>query len=313
MRVNPNNGAPVGTTPDGAHTSLPPGSTGVTAVSYTNAFTQPLAGGATTVYVLEPTSNQLFIQNPPNVGLLTNGKTVTLGGAPLDFGTVAGLDIPGEVAVATSSAAATGSGVALLNVSGTQGVYTLDLATGAATLLGTVPSALAGLAVGDAQRDRPKPFTHGDPIPDPDPGTGTTPTGTVPISPPPYLPPLPLRTTRPKVTKLTVTAAKGRKLTITFTASEAGRAKISLLREIPGRRKGKSCATGRRTGKRCTIRKAYGSITKVVAKAGKVTVVVKGKVGTKSLAVGPLRVEVTLRDKTGKTSAVVAKSARVRR
>ena len=68
---------------------------------------------------------------------------------------------------------------------------------------------------------------------------------------------------KPKVTKLAVTAAKGRKLTISFTTSEAGRATVRVLRELPGRRNGKTCSATRKAGKRCTIHKAYGSITKV--------------------------------------------------
>jgi hypothetical protein len=312
-RVNPNNGLPASASPDSPHNGLPPGSTGVTAVSYTNAFTQPLTGGVTTVYVLEPTANQLLIQNPPNAGVLTAARTVTLGGAPLDFGAIAGLDIPGEVAVATSSAPAAGSGVALLDVSGVEGLYTLDLTTGAATLLGAVSAPLASIAVGDAQRDLPKPVPpEPEPEPEPEPGPGPLP---VPIGQP--LPgnttPVTKDTIKPKVSKLAVAAAKGRRLTITFTTSEAGRATIRLLRELPGRRKGKTCGATRKTGKRCTIRKAYGSISKVVDRAGKVTVTVKGKVGKKALAAGAARVEVTVRDAAGNTSALAAKSVRVRR
>jgi hypothetical protein len=312
-RVNPNNGAPVdgsgdpGTNPDGPHNALPPGSTGVTAVSYTNAFTQSLVGGVTTVYVLEPTANQLLIQNPPNNGTLTAARNVTLGGAPLNFDALAGLDIPGEVAVTASAAPAVGSAIALLAVGGVDGLYRLDLASGEATLLGPVSGTLASLAVGDAQRGTPKPPPAGPA----DPGTPVPPIA-VPISAPVF--PLPSKdTTKPKVTRLAVAAAKGRKLTITFTTSEAGRAKITLLRERPGRRGGKRCSATRKTGKRCTIRKAYGSITKVVAKAGKVTVTVKGKVGKQALVAGAVRVEVTVRDAAGNASALAAKSARVRR
>jgi hypothetical protein len=314
-RVNPNTGLPIGINPDTSHSGLPPGATGVTAVSYTNAFTQPLTGGVTTVYVLEPTANQLLIQNPPNAGVLTAARTVTLGGAPLDFGAVAGLDIPGEVAVATSSASATGSGIALLDVGGADGLYTLDLATGDATLLGAVPSPLASIAVGDAQRDLPEPAPPSGPGPA-DPGTGALPVP-VPIVQPLPLPGVPSSPsadrTAPKLTKLAVSAAKGRKLTISFTTSEAGRATIRVLRELPGRRSGKTCSLTRKTGKRCTIRKAYGSINKLVAKAGKVTIVVKGKVGAKPLMAGAARVEVTVRDAAGNLSAVAGKGARVRR
>jgi hypothetical protein len=316
-RVNPNTGAPVdaggdpGVNPDGPHNPLPPGSTGVTAVSYTNAFTQSLTGGVTTVYVLEPTANQLLIQNPPNAGTLTTARPVTLGGAPLDFDALAGLDIPGEVAVTTSAAPAAGSAVALLSVGGVGGLYSLDLTSGDATLLGAVTGTLVSIAVGDAQRDRPAPA----PAPGP---SGTTPPPTIvpiaePIGAPPFAVPPRKDTTKPKVTKLAITAAKGRRLTISFTTSEAGRATIRLLRELPGRRAGKTCSATRKTGRRCTIRKAYGSITKVVAKAGKVTITVKGKVGRKALVAGAARVEVRVRDAAGNPSALVAKGVRVRR
>jgi hypothetical protein len=316
-RVNPNTGLPVGTSPDSPHNGLPPGSTGVAAVSYTNAFTQPLTGGVTTLYVLESTANQLLIQNPPNAGVLTAARTVTLGGAPLDFGAVAGFDIPGEVAVATSSAPAAGSGIALLDVGGAEGLYALNLTSGDATLLGAVLSPLASIAVGDAQRDLPTPAGPG-PGPGPDPGPGPLPVPT-PIEQP--LPGGPTSVTndtvkptpKPTVTNLAVASAKGRKLTITFTTSEPGRATIRLLRELPGRRSGKTCSATRKAGKRCTVRKAYGSITKVVAKPGKVTVTVKGKVNTKALAAGAARVEVTVRDAAGNTSALVAKGVHVRR
>ena len=102
-------------------------------------------------------------------------------------------------------------------------------------------------------------------------------------------------------------------MTITFTTSEAGRATIRVLRELPGRRKGKTCSATRKSGKRCTVRKSYGSVTKVVAKAGKVTATFKGKVGKKPLVAGAARVEVTVRDAAGNTSVLAAKGVRVRR
>jgi hypothetical protein len=312
-RVNPNSGLPASATPDSPHNGLPPGSTGVTAVSYTNAFIQPLTGGVTTLYVLEPTANELLIQNPPNAGVLTAARTVTLGGVPLDLGATAGFDIPGEVAVASSSAPAAGSGIVLLDVSGVEGLYTLDLTSGAATLLGAVPSPLASIAVGDAQRDLPKPAPLPGPGPGPDPGPGPLPPPIGPPLPGVPAPPAIKDTIKPKVTKLAVSTAKGRKLTISFTTSEAGRATIRVLRELPGRGSSKTCSVTRKTGKRCTVRKAYGSITKVVSKAGKVTVTVKGKVGKKALVAGAARVEVTVRDAAGNTSAIAAKGARVRR
>ena len=115
------------------------------------------------------------------------------------------------------------------------------------------------------------------------------------------------------MTKLTVTAARKKKLTIAFTTSEAGTATVRLLRETKGRRKGKTCVAKRTTGTRCTIRKAYGSVKATVTKAGAVTVKVNGKVGSRALAAGAVRIEVTVVDKAGNTSAVAAKRATVRR
>ncbi len=162
--------------------------------------------------------------------------------------------------------------------------------------------------MGDAQRDLPKPAVP--PGPGSGPGTGAVP---APASPP--ILPLVLTRTPPSPTSpsLPFAAAKGRKLTITFTTSEAGRATIRLLRELPGRRKGKTCSATRKSGKGCTIRKSYRSIAKVVAKAGKIIVIVNGKVGKKALVAGAARVEVTVRDAAGNTSALAAKGDRVRR
>jgi hypothetical protein len=181
-RANPTNGAPVdgdfgagggsvfGVNPDGPHNGMSAGGIGASAASYTNAYTQTLTGGPTTLYVLDPGSNQLAIQTPPNAGTLTSGRPVTEAGSALDFTPSAGLDIPGEVGVSVSNSAATGSAIALLKVGGVDRIYNLNLATGAATALGTAPGGLSDLAVGDAQRGAPEPG--------PGPGPGPTPTDT---------------------------------------------------------------------------------------------------------------------------------------
>jgi len=307
-RVNPATGLPIdsnagasGTNPDASANGLPPGATGVSAASYTNAFTQA-PGGTTTLYVLEPFSNQLGIQNPPNNGTFGSGLPASAGGVPLDFATVAALDIPSDVAVATSNAPATGTALAALHVGTADGVYALDLATGAATLLGAAPAPLASIAVGDAQRDLPRTA--------PPPGDGTTPPVIATPLPAPPTPPAPDRTA-PKITRLSLTASRRRKLTLTFTTSEGGRATIRVLRELPGRRAGKRCTTKRRTGRRCLVRRAYASSTRTVA-TGKVTITLKGRLGVKRLPLGAVRVEITVRDAAGNASAVVGRSIAVR-
>jgi len=156
FRINPNTGAVVdtnamatGNQPDGPINGLPMGSIGVSATAYTNSFGQSLTGGVTSQYTLDAASNSLAIQNPPNNGMQTNVKTVTLNGAPLDFTAVSGFDISGGVRVTTSGTVASGFGTAVLTVNGVSNLYRIDLSTGAATLIGAAPAALNGLATGD--------------------------------------------------------------------------------------------------------------------------------------------------------------------
>jgi hypothetical protein len=156
FRVNPNTGAPVdnnanaadGTNPDGGINGGPAGSTGVTAAAYTNSFGQALTGGVTTQYVIDATSNSLFIQNPPNNGTLTGAQPITLNGATLDFTEANGFDIPASVRVTTSASPATGSGFAALTVGTTTRLYSIDLSNGRATDLGALPAGVSGLTVG---------------------------------------------------------------------------------------------------------------------------------------------------------------------
>jgi Ca2+-binding RTX toxin-like protein len=101
----------------------------ITAVAYTNAF----PGGPSPIGVTPPTrSTQLFgidseldvlvLQNPPNDGTLR-----TIGSLGVDFGATAGFDIFSPTSGSNTAYA----------VSGTT-LYTIDLATGAATSLGVI-------------------------------------------------------------------------------------------------------------------------------------------------------------------------------
>lgn len=156
FRVNPNNGSPVdgntittdGINPDGSINGGPAGSTGVTAAAYTNSFGQSLTGGVTTQYVIDPASNTLFIQNPPNAGTLTAPQPITLNGAALDFVEANGFDIPASVRVTTSASPAAGSGFAALTVGTATRLYQIDLSNGRASDLGALPAGVSGLAVG---------------------------------------------------------------------------------------------------------------------------------------------------------------------
>ncbi len=158
FRINPNNGAPVDgnlnnttTPPAGTNTdgSINGGGTGVSGAAYTNSFGQSLTGGVTTQYVIDATTNNLFIQNPPNSGTVTAGVAIMIGDVALDFTEVSGFDIPFEVRT-TASNAPVQSGVAFaaLTVAGEQRMYSIDLVTGQATDIGAPPMNLSGLAVG---------------------------------------------------------------------------------------------------------------------------------------------------------------------
>ncbi|MDZ7958654.1 MAG: DUF4394 domain-containing protein [Aulosira sp. DedQUE10] len=159
FRLNPITGLAVdgntgvtGINPDGAINGLPASSTGVSATAYTNSFNGTTGTTFTTQYTLDPTSNSLFIQNPPNNGTQTVQLSVTLNGTPLDFTEASGFDIPSNVRVPASNAPASGRGIAALSVGGLTNLYTIELSTGAATLLGPIGSgiSLAGLTVAES-------------------------------------------------------------------------------------------------------------------------------------------------------------------
>ena len=143
FRLNPNTGSLVdgnngGTTvvpginPDGAINAA---STKLDGTAYTNS--SPNAA-TTTQYTLDASSNQLLIQNPPNSGSQTTPLPVTLNGSPLDFSAVNGFDIPASITVSTANQPAQGQAFATLTVGSVTGLYSINLATGAATLVGPI-------------------------------------------------------------------------------------------------------------------------------------------------------------------------------
>ena len=95
----------------------------VVASAYTNNF---VGAGATVLYDIDSNFDALLIQNPPNAGTLN-----TVGALGVDTTDRAGFDIsPG-----------TGIAYASLTVAGTTGLYRIDLASGAATLVGAIADA----------------------------------------------------------------------------------------------------------------------------------------------------------------------------
>ncbi|MGQ0618967.1 MAG: DUF4394 domain-containing protein [Panacagrimonas sp.] len=131
LRINVDSGAATVDLP------LNPGSPTVSAAAYTNA-----APGAstTTLYVLDIASDRLLIQNPPNDGTL-----VPVGSLGVNATKVNGFDIR-----ATDNLA-----LAALKVDGQNGLYQINLSTGAASLVSTLADVrnVRGLSI-------PTPFTE---------------------------------------------------------------------------------------------------------------------------------------------------------
>ena len=138
-------GAVTGTNPDGP---IAGGTTTVDATAYTNNQQNTTV---TTQYTLDAGTDQLFIQNPSNVGTQTLNQAVTLGGSSLNFTAVSGFDIPAGVNDDVSGTGVpNGSAFAVLNVLGVTGLYSINLVNAQATLVGNVgngTTAVQGLAI----------------------------------------------------------------------------------------------------------------------------------------------------------------------
>ncbi len=127
LRINPADGTLSAT--DG---TLNPATTGAAAAAYSNSFAGTTA---TTLYVIDTNSDTLYIQNPPN-----NGTLVSVGALGIDATGVNGFDI----------ARGSNTAFATLTVGAATNLYTINLTTGRATLVGAVgagTSGLRGLAV----------------------------------------------------------------------------------------------------------------------------------------------------------------------
>jgi hypothetical protein len=120
LRINVDTGA---ATVDGAINGA---ATGYGAAAYTTSFA---AACRTTLYAIDAATDRLLIQNPPN-----NGTAVVVGTLGIDAGTGAAFDIQTDATRTRALAALTSGGEAAL--------YTIDLASGAASKIGAL--AIAG-------------------------------------------------------------------------------------------------------------------------------------------------------------------------
>jgi hypothetical protein len=138
LRLNPDTGALTSTDTPLAYSAGDP-NVGVNPAVAGSAYTNNVAGASvTTLYGIDTTQDVLVIQNPPNTGGLT-----TVGALGVNASAVLGFDIvtAGGVDVAYA-AMQVGVGVP-------SGLYRINLATGAATLVGNFPGVMSirGLAI----------------------------------------------------------------------------------------------------------------------------------------------------------------------
>ncbi len=113
-----------------ADTNLNGAGTGASGIAYTDSV---LGAGTTTLYSIDPTTDQLRIQSPPNDGTLTN-----VGPLNFDITDVAGFDIDGR----------DNASFVVATVGGSSQLFSINLSTGALSAsLGTIAGApLVGVA-----------------------------------------------------------------------------------------------------------------------------------------------------------------------
>ena len=131
LRINVATGA---TTTD---TALNGAGTGASATAYSNAFN---AACRTMQFAIDPATDRLFLQNPPNDGVLT-----AIGGLGVDATDVGGFDI-------ATSAAGANTAFAVLNVAGASALYSINTSTGAATQVAALTLNAGETAAGFATR-----------------------------------------------------------------------------------------------------------------------------------------------------------------
>ena len=132
FRLNPNNGALAATDGNLAYAATDANAAqtpGVGAVAYTNSY---IGASATTLYDVDETNSRLTTQNPPNNGVLNTVGAVgfaNFGSSDLDiyFNPSTGTNVAYLTAVPNVTPGTT-----------TSNLYTVNLTTGAATLVGAV-------------------------------------------------------------------------------------------------------------------------------------------------------------------------------
>ncbi len=125
LRLNPNDGTVAAV--DG---NLNPGSPQVSGAAYTNNFS---GATTTTLYTIDPSTDKLYIQSPPNNGTLTE-----VGSLGIDIANVAGFDI-GSASAKAYLLAGTATGM---------NFYEVNLNTGGAILLNSFSVGVKSFSLG---------------------------------------------------------------------------------------------------------------------------------------------------------------------
>lgn len=126
----------------------------ITAAAYTNSFAGPAASAAaprtTQLYGIDSNLDILALQNPPNDGTLA-----TIGSLGVDFGSLVGFDILSSSSGTNTAFAVSGS--TSDNKTLATSLYSIDLDTGFATLLGQIDSGAGSNLIGLAATPVPEP------------------------------------------------------------------------------------------------------------------------------------------------------------
>jgi hypothetical protein len=140
FRINPNNGSLAG---DDVNLTFSGGATGpIIAAAYDRNTARDPSTGPTTLYEIDRGASTLDVQggiDGRGPGGANGGQVTAIGplGVTLDAGSDAGLDVSGASGVAYAS----------LRSGRVSGLYTIDLATGAATLVGSFPLDVRDVAI----------------------------------------------------------------------------------------------------------------------------------------------------------------------
>jgi WD40 repeat protein len=135
LRIDVSTGLPtVVATVDGTLNVLPSTTPvtpkGVNGAAYTNSFVGLSAGTQTVLYDIDSQTDKLFRQDPPNTGGL-----VELGSLGIDIDKSNGFDIGGV----------SQKGYGLFTVGGVTSLYSVNIGTGSATMVGSFSSPVAGV------------------------------------------------------------------------------------------------------------------------------------------------------------------------